>query len=579
MKKNLILTVASSFMVMGCDNGVLVEKTTNAECSRVNIVCGSVTPFADETGSRSGESTQLSEGCTAELYASGGFTAESVVITYDGEGWTSEEDLRWTKRQDAEVTAYSPPLEELYDEGQLTDLLVCMTTAGYGSDVELSFEHAFAQITFSVEESLNESLAEISLMPSLRVSEIDAWSGDVECTENETEAVTYERDESGEYSLMVPPGEEMTVTISISLNDGTTLTAVTEGNTLEAGKRYGCAIEKEAEQPGIYTAEDFIAFSCLINGTEHDGRSLDEFGTTEEGVTTYYLMNDISLSEEQSAEVSVIGESADTAFEDIFDGQGHCISGLDVEDLELSAGSNYGLFGQVGKAGVVRDLTLRNATMTATGSSKISNIALLCAVNSGVIDGCRIDSCSLSTSQCELVGGMVGNNKGTIVNCCSVESAVVNSYSGSDTPTAAGLVGSSQGEIINCYVALCKLTASYTAGICCQTTSSTNSMTNVYAYKITRYNSTSHAGLVYFNTGTSYTWCFSGSSSQLGSQSDAEGTYKHTQADGELPKYDGTELYVYFNEWIEANPDYSEDYEVSLWEANDLTEPFVFSLE
>ena len=581
MKRELILVAAVAAMFTGCERDEVTGDVTGCGGMSVDIVGGRVTPFAGDIGVRSGGGTALGDGCRAEVYASGGFTAEGVVFTLVGDVWTCEEELRWSGNQGAEVIAYCPPRGEIYDDGKLADLLVCNTCVDYGSTVTLSFEHAFAQMVFNVSDDLNGNLKEIGLTPSLTVAEIDAWTGEMVCTGDVTETARFECDESAEYSIMVPANVNIYISICITTADGTTLTAETEGYELEAGKRYGCVVEKGADAPGIYTAEDLVAFSYLINGTEYEGRSLAEFGVTEGEVTTYMLMEDIVLTEGQSAEVCGIGQSSATAFGDVFDGQGHYISGFVVDGLELSASSSYGLFCYIGDAGVVKNLTIREFSVSESSGSEINNIALLCGVNCGIIDGCRVEECSLMATQCEYLGCMVGLNQGTVVNSCCVGCSVVNSYSGSDTPVASGLIGTNQADVLNCYVANCSLSCGYSAGICCKT-STTNKVTNVYAYEITNEEAGSHSGLVYKTVGSTYTWCFSESSSsnQFGNSSSSKsGAYTFSQAEGELPKYDGEELYVYFNEWIDENPDYSSDYEVVRWEANDLTEPYVFLLE
>ena len=48
------------------------------------------------------------------------------------------------------------------------------------------------------------------------------------------------------------------------------------------------------------TAEDWIAFSQLINSntfTQYKGKTLDDFGETMNGITTYYLLNDIDFKD------------------------------------------------------------------------------------------------------------------------------------------------------------------------------------------------------------------------------------------------------------------------------------------
>lgn len=58
------------------------------------------------------------------------------------------------------------------------------------------------------------------------------------------------------------------------------------------------------------TAEDWIAFSQLINSntfTQYKGKTLDDFGETMNGITTYYLLNDIDFKDVDCTELKQIG--------------------------------------------------------------------------------------------------------------------------------------------------------------------------------------------------------------------------------------------------------------------------------
>ena len=80
--------------------------------------------------------------------------------------------------------------------------------------------------------------------------------------------------------------------------------------------------------------EDFIAFTHLINGEAYGERSLEEFGEKKGEKMNYYLLNDLTFTEEESAQVQMIGKYGTTTssvkrlFDDVFDGKGHSLINL-----------------------------------------------------------------------------------------------------------------------------------------------------------------------------------------------------------------------------------------------------------
>lgn len=67
-------------------------------------------------------------------------------------------------------------------------------------------------------------------------------------------------------------------------------TATVAARAYKRGTLYQCNIKEEKNGAGIYTADDFIAFTNLINQNTYEGRSLDEFREDNgDGTYTYYL--------------------------------------------------------------------------------------------------------------------------------------------------------------------------------------------------------------------------------------------------------------------------------------------------
>ena len=100
-----------------------------------------------------------------------------------------------------------------------------------------------------------------------------------------------------------------------------------ETKSFTGNKEYTYHLKISEKTPGIMTAEDWIAFSQLINSntfTQYKGKTLDDFGETMNGITTYYLLNDIDFKDVDCTELKQIGYAqTNYYFSQTFDGQNH----------------------------------------------------------------------------------------------------------------------------------------------------------------------------------------------------------------------------------------------------------------
>ena len=125
-------------------------------------------------------------------------------------------------------------------------------------------------------------------------------------------------------------------------------------------------------------------------------------------------------------------------FKGILDGQGY-----EIRDLYINSQGQVGLFGFVAKGGIlskggikggiIKNLTLINATVTADEAAGVRlglhEDAVRCLDVAPGVDG---------------VGGLVGNNRGTVSNCYAMTSVTGDWNVG-------GLVGYNDGTVSNCY--------------------------------------------------------------------------------------------------------------------------------
>jgi hypothetical protein len=150
----------------------------------------------------------------------------------------------------------------------------------------------------------------------------------------------------------------------------------------------------------------------------------------------FKLMADIDLSAYTGIEFNIIGTTYENSFTGVFDGNDHTISNFTYKS---DAANFAGLFGRFVK-GTIKDLALVNTNIDAgTGN----DVGSLVGMNiDGIIQGCSVQD-SMITGE-NNVGGLVGHNGGTIINCfssCNV-----------DGNSVGGLVGSNEaGRISLCY--------------------------------------------------------------------------------------------------------------------------------
>lgn len=147
-----------------------------------------------------------------------------------------------------------------------------------------------------------------------------------------------------------------------------------------------------------------------------------------------------------------------------FDGCGHTISGIDV--TSTSYYDDTGLFGYIGRSGVVKNVVLKDSSFFSSFSYDNHRGCLAC-VNYGIIDNCHerasslslgfvgenhgiIRNCSSTSDKIlhsghDSLGGIADFNGGTISNCCNIGNIQ------RDEGIAGGIAGENEGTIQNCY--------------------------------------------------------------------------------------------------------------------------------
>ena len=389
------------------------------------------------------EETTLKNGSQISFYLKGDIQTETQLELENGL-WKGElPDLSNSNPTTVTATAIYPFLENynnLYSkEGELTDIWYDeQETSPY--KIELKFKHLFSRLSIELSESLQSSLEQITITPQQKVAALSLFPIKLEYADTELPTTCLKKNTTGIYTLNVPPHENQTCLISLQMSDGKILSTKIQNQQMKGGVHYYCKISSKEDGKGIYTAEDFIAFSYLMIGKTYGNRTLDEFYTEKDGIRTFHLRSDIVFNEELSSQIQKIAMGASMAFNDIFNGNNHTISGIIFKNNR----TENGLFTHIGKSGVIENLILDNMTINCTTHL---TAGLISVYNKGTIRNCKIKNSLISSSATEnsIVGLICNSNTGIIYNCMVSNSAIECSSN-----NIGGIVRGCTGTMLNC---------------------------------------------------------------------------------------------------------------------------------
>jgi len=392
----------------------------------------------------------LNANSQALFNATGGLSLTNRVLTFDGTTWNNGEILLESNSSETtSLTAFYPAYnsdkefitQHPYSDGALEDVLMAQCTFTNQSNIELTFSHQFSLLTFHLQTPLKESLQEISLtMP--KVESIDALSGEIRISNESEHTTRLNKNETGDYSFIVPPGENCSLTITFTLAGNMVSHLLT--HTFVKGHKYECNVNQAKPRPGIRTAADLIDFSRLINGdTPYQDKTLDDFREKTGQKYVYRLLSDITLSKEDCALLAPIGNYSSTAFNDTLDGGGHTITNLILPDA--NAQGNCGLFGNIGADGVVKNLHIDRASSVENPSC--TKVGVIVANNYGIIDNCSVTNSNIKSKEYGYIGAISAFSYGVIINCYSMNDTI---HATSHT-AAGGIASGAEKRIFNCY--------------------------------------------------------------------------------------------------------------------------------
>ncbi len=207
------------------------------------------------------------------------------------------------------------------------------------------------------------------------------------------------------------------------------------------------------EQDGYYVlgdarAEDGSAANPYTISTEEDLAKLTQYGVGSGNAGKHFvLQNDLTLTSAWAG-VGVYDNTANaSAFEGVFDGQGHTISG--VTFTKTTDANNYrGFFNQIHNA------TIKNVTVQGDGfGSNVPTGEYGCALLVGCANDSTISNCVTKgsiASATHNAGGIVVRIKDTTIQACTNEANVTGSYT-----KVGGIVVLNQNSTTACRIEGC----------------------------------------------------------------------------------------------------------------------------
>ncbi len=190
----------------------------------------------------------------------------------------------------------------------------------------------------------------------------------------------------------------------------------------------------------ISTSDDLANMRDAINSDTDGTYSSAHFQLTQDitldSETVWYPIGRNSNGFYSTSSSS--GSSKTISFKGVFDGQGHIISGLKINNNDMFGKGRLYTFGLFGKNdGVIKNLSVKgDVNITAF------YVGLICGINDGTIENCSADGSVFGSL---LVGGIAGICDKDIKNCFA------NVKSSTAFGAIAGLVDSAKGKVENCY--------------------------------------------------------------------------------------------------------------------------------
>ena len=193
----------------------------------------------------------------------------------------------------------------------------------------------------------------------------------------------------------------------------------------------------------ISNAAQLYWFADKINNENYTSGNINAVLTANIVVNENVLKSDGTLNDGTFTDWTPIGMWAGDdeyySYSGIFDGQNHTISGLYLNQMGMAG--CVGLFGHVGSGGKVSNVRVLDSYFSVNGG-----VGGVCGNNDGTITNCYNAGMinKLTDDYTYDFGGVCGYNTGTIIDCYNTGNVSGVNYNG-------GVCGDNDGTIINCY--------------------------------------------------------------------------------------------------------------------------------
>lgn len=360
---------------------------------------------------------------------------EEEVGTYalqDDHTVRAETPLYWYDRNDHTVTAWYPATDGTIDLGNqsqsLAYLLSGTGTGKYPDPVTLNFTHALAKVRIAPSD---DALGEVQSLQLYTYTQCTYEKGKAGQGSQEgwIEMKKCEYTENGAaitcWEANVVPGYE----IKKLRANGTEERDLSVAFTPEVGKFYNITLNYDKGY-----------------NLSADGRTYEVYNANGLLEWNEAARNDLSINCTLTADIDLTGKEwtpigsyinyTYTGYTGTFDGQGHTIFGLTINQVRDAVG----LIGCIDKGGIVKNVKLKDVNITGDGYF-VGGVA---GTNYGTIENCSVDG--TLTNNRHYLGGVVGDNYGSIIGCSS--SGTITGTS----PDVGGIGGQSVGgTIMACY--------------------------------------------------------------------------------------------------------------------------------
>ncbi len=350
----------------------------------------------------------------------------------------AETPLYWYDRNDHTVTAWYPATDGTIDLGNQSQSLAYLLggtgTGKYPDPVTLNFTHALAKVRITPSDDALGKVQSLQLYTYTQCTyekgnagqgSQEGWIEMKKCeyTENGATITCWEAN--------VVPGYE----IKKLRANGTEERNLSAAFTPEAGKFYNITLNYDKGYNLSADGKTYEVYNAngLLEWNEAARNDLSINCT---------LIADIDLTGKEWTPIGSNINYVYTGYTGTFDGQGHTISGLTINQARFAVG----LIGCIDKGGTVKNVQLKDVNIS--GESEVGAIA---GASLGIVIGCSVEGGSV-TASLTVAGGVVGYSRslgtgehGDIIGCSS--SATVQGES-----SVGGVLGViTDGFITACY--------------------------------------------------------------------------------------------------------------------------------